>query len=200
MSDERPPDIPDAELLQRALTAPEAAARRRAASSLFERYQRKVYLWCYRHVRDHERALELAQDAMLNAYRSLESFGERASFSSWLFAITRNRCISDLRKRDLPRDDETELDGLAHSGGTPERILEEREGEDRLLRLIREHLDEVEQQALWLRCVERLRVEEVTRLLGLDLASGARAVLQRARRKLKAALDREEAAERKGRP
>ena len=37
---------------------------------------------------------------------------------------------------------------------------------------------------------ERMGIDEVTRIMRLDNASGARAVLQRARRKLRAALDR----------
>jgi hypothetical protein len=42
---------------------------------------------------------------------------------------------------------------------------------------------------VWLRYSERLPVDEITLLLDLDQKSGARAVLQRARRKLKAALE-----------
>jgi DNA-directed RNA polymerase specialized sigma24 family protein len=56
--------------------------------------------------------------------------------------------------------------------------------------LLRESLSPVEQQAIWLRCFERLPVDEVTRLLGLTTASGARSVLQSAREKLRRALAR----------
>jgi DNA-directed RNA polymerase specialized sigma24 family protein len=53
-------------------------------------------------------------------------------------------------------------------------------------------LEPQEQQAIWLRCVERMPVDDVTRILGVDGSSGARAVLQRARRKLRAAIERRE--------
>jgi DNA-directed RNA polymerase specialized sigma24 family protein len=59
--------------------------------------------------------------------------------------------------------------------------------------LLREHLSPVEQEAIWLRCFERLPVGDVTRMLGLTHASGARSVLQSARGKLRAALERRRA-------
>ena len=47
------------------------------------------------------------------------------------------------------------------------------------------------QEGEWL-LVERLPVDEITRLLGLDTASGARGLLQTARRKMRAALKHDE--------
>jgi DNA-directed RNA polymerase specialized sigma24 family protein len=75
---------------------------------------------------------------------------------------------------------------------TPDRELEERLDEAALLDLIAGHLTQQEQDALWLRCMERMSVEEITRLLDIQEQSGARAVLQRARRRLRAALERQD--------
>ena len=47
--------------------------------------------------------------------------------------------------------------------------MEERLAEEELLALIRRCLDPVEQQALWLRCFERMPVESITGLLGIIL-------------------------------
>jgi DNA-directed RNA polymerase specialized sigma24 family protein len=55
--------------------------------------------------------------------------------------------------------------------------------------LIRRTLDELEQRALWMRCVERLSIDEITEKMGIADRSGARALLQRARRKLARAMD-----------
>jgi len=43
-------------------------------------------------------------------------------------------------------------------------------------------------EALWLRCFEHMPVDEIGRVMRLENASGARGLLQRARRKLRAAL------------
>jgi RNA polymerase sigma factor (sigma-70 family) len=108
-----------------------------------------------------------------------------------LFAIARNRCLNELAAPSLVRDDDVELDSLPSTDGTPERMLEELQDEESLRRLLVAHLDEDERRALWLRCFERLPVEEITIVMNLANATGARGLLQRARRKLRAALELE---------
>src|SRR5687767_15333181 len=87
----------DRDLLEQARSragTPDGAA---AAAELLRRHRRAVYLWCFRYVRDHERALDMAQDVLLAAYQRMGEFQGRASFSSWLFVIARNRCFNELR-------------------------------------------------------------------------------------------------------
>jgi len=180
----------DEDLVRRAQQDPAGTAGRRAACALLERYQERVYLWCYRRVRDHELALDLAQDTLLSAYRGLSGFQGRARFSSWLFAIARNRCLSQRRSRSWEREEDADLDLLPGPAGDPGEAVVERQEEERLLALVKRHLEPVEQDALWLRCFEGLPVGEITGLLGIRQPSGARGVLQTARRKLRAALER----------
>ncbi len=160
----------------------------RAASALLERYQERVYVWCFRMVREHEQALDLAQEALLSAYRGLGSFEGRAGFASWLFAIARNCCLAVLRRPSPVWDEEDALADLADPDPGPAGRLERKLEEEAALHLVRRHLDPLEREAIWLRCYEGLPVEEITRLLSIDAATGARGVLQRARRKLRAAL------------
>lgn len=175
-------------LLRQALDNAEPERGRRAASALLGRYRDRVYIWCLRYVRDHEQALDMAQEVLLSAYRNLGAFGGRSQFGSWLFSIARNRCLSELRRPSLLVDEGADPDDRADRQAPPDRELDERLAEEDLLELIRRRLEPVEQQALWLRCFEKLPVDEITRLLVIDEASGARGVLQRARRKLRAAL------------
>lgn len=185
-----PVEPSDEDLLAVYQQDPGADVGQRAAARLLERYRDRVYAWCWRHVRQRELALDLAQDVLLAAYHNLDSFEERARFSSWLFAIARNRCLSELRKQRLPEEDVAVLDLLIDPRPAPDRELLERADEQRLLAAIRQHLTPLEQDALWLRCEERLPVDEITRLLDIPEQTGARAVLQRARRRLRAALAR----------
>lgn len=184
--------LTDEELVRIAQGDPDGPRGRAAASELLGRYRTRTYAWCYRHVRDHEQALDLAQDAMLSAWKALPRYVEKARFSSWLFAITRNRCLTALRTRSLRRDDNVSPDDLYADGPDPIEVLARREEEESVMAAIRDVLDPREQEALWLRAVERVPVEEITRLMRLDGASGARGLLQTVRRKLRAALDRRE--------
>lgn len=185
----------DEVLLEAALRARGVGERELAVTQLLTRHQRRVYVWCYRLVRDRERALELAQDVLVSAWRHLDTFDRRSRFTSWLYALARNRCLSELRRASPAFASGFELDRLCDGRGDPERRLLEQLGEEELLVLIRDQLDALEQEALWLRCIERLPVESITLLLDVRESSGARAVLQRARRKLRVALDRRDLTE-----
>lgn len=169
---------------QRGSGSPEA---RRAASELFGRYQRRIYLWCFRYVHEHEEALDLAQDVMLGAYRNLSSYSCKGRFYSWIFAITRNRCLNAVRRPALLQDEVETVQLPGHEPG-PDRRLEEKLDEEDILQLVRERLSPREQEALYLRCFEHLPVDEITQLLGIAEATGARSLLQKARRKLHAAI------------
>lgn len=180
----------DGELLRVAQRDGDPARRHAASAELLLRYRDAVYAWCLRYTRDHERALDLSQDVMVTAWEKIGSFEGRSKFSSWLFAVTRNRCIDSSRRVDVLADEsitEAHPDpALPHD----ESVLGALD-EDRLLALIRRELDADEQKAIWLRCIERMPVEEITGVLNVSGESGARALLQRARRKLRAAMDRD---------
>lgn len=196
MSDRERPEPADEALIAAFQAAPASDAGREAASALLARHQRSVYVWCLRYTKDHEAACDLAQDVLLRAYRSLERFRGASAFSSWLFVIARNRCLNAVRRPGLLRDEEADPELIAADPDSgPDTELEERESNETMRRLIEECLDETERRALMLRCHERLPVVEITALLEIRSASGARGVLQNARRKLRAALTRIEQAD-----
>jgi RNA polymerase sigma-70 factor (ECF subfamily) len=161
---------------------------RAAGAELLGRFQRAVYLWCYRFVRDHEKALDMSQEVLLKAWEAIDSFSGKSKFSSWLFVIARNRCLNEMERVSLFEDGELSCDTVEAPASDHARRLEEREDEDRIIALIRSRLEPDEQRVIWMRCFERMPVDEITRVLGIESASGARGLLQKARRKLKAAL------------
>lgn len=181
---------PDADLLDLARARAGSPEGRRAAGELLRRYRQTVYVWCHRYVKDHERALDMSQDVLLQAYERLDQFEGRSAFSSWLFVIARNRCLNEMR-RDHWQDDE-ELELIPDERVRFDESLDEASRGERLLALMNRVLDPDERKAVWLRYSERMPVESLTQLMGLDGKSGARGLLQRARRKLRAAIDEAE--------
>jgi RNA polymerase sigma-70 factor (ECF subfamily) len=178
----------DLDLVRTVQAGAGSPAGRAAAEELFSRYRKPVYLMCYRYIKTHDGALDVSQDVLLRAYERLDSFDGRSEFSCWLFTIARNRCLNALRRVKLWQDDGSDPEYIPDSGAAPDRLVEELEDEERLLGLIDSTLEPIEQKALWLRCFERVSVDEITQLLDIESASGARAVLQKARRKLRSAL------------
>lgn len=190
----------DEMLVRQALDRPESPSARRAITELFSRYQGRIYQWCFAVVRDHELALDAAQETLMRTYRSLGSFGGRARFSSWLFAITRNCCLKALSSPRYRPDGDGEAEDLIDPRPGPDQIFEEKMDEDAVLDMIHQRLDGLEQEVIWLRCFEKLPVDEITDLLGIEGSSGARGVLQRARRKLWAAMEATDRATGSGHP
>lgn len=165
------------------LADPQGETGRQAATRLFRRHQEKIYLWCFRYVRDHERALDLTQEVLLSAFGKLPDYVHRAHFTSWLFIIARNCCLSELRRPGLKEVIDLDPDLLQSLAPDP---LQELAVQD-LWRQLAGLLDTQEMDVLHLRCVEGWPVDGITEVLGLERASGARGILQRIRRKLRGA-------------
>jgi RNA polymerase sigma-70 factor, ECF subfamily len=72
-----------------------------AFSQLVLRYQPMAQRLATRVIGNRELAQELVQDAMLQAYLSLEKLNHPARFKSWLYGIVLNVCRNDLRRRKI---------------------------------------------------------------------------------------------------
>jgi RNA polymerase sigma-70 factor (ECF subfamily) len=155
--------------------------------ALFAAQQPRIYRLCLRMVRDPERAQELAQDAMLTAYRNLPNYRGDSAFSTWLYGIARNLCLNAIRRRGelLSEDGVVEIDDPGRGALSQ---LRQQEREALLIAASQAVLDPLEQEAVYLRYVEGMPQETITEVLGIDDKSGARGVLQRCRRKLQREL------------
>lgn len=169
--------------------AGQTAAALQVVDAALAQHQDAVYALCRRIVGDPERSREIAQDALLVAFRKLHDFRGDSSFRTWLLGIARFTALRAVRKkRDLLAED-----GLIEVGDGARPVpsqLRRHEREELLRQASRAVLDELEQEAVYLRYVEGLGQDEITRILGLTNASGARGLLVRCRRKLRAELDR----------
>lgn len=182
----------DLELALAYRAAPASSEGRAAAEELFRRHQARVVAWCRRFTRDPEEAMDLAQDALFTASRDLAKFEGRSSFTTWLFVVTRHACLRTRRRRRLPIEAEAEADQVADGSPSPEEVFMANESHARVMGALERHLDERQRAAVWLKCFEGLSVDDITRVLRLDDASGARGLLQTARRRLRAGLGGEE--------
>jgi len=187
------PESPDETLVLTYRQDPSGPAGRQAASRLLARWQGRVYVWAYRFAGEREQALDLAQECLMKAYRALPGYQPRGKFSAWMFTIVHNTCrdFARARQRDR-RDAEVDPDTMPADDRGPEQWFEARDDQRRILTLMEDALDPHERMALWMRVHDEMSVDEITRTLGLDGASGARGVLQSARRKLRAALAQSE--------
>ncbi len=186
-------ELSDEELLARYRDQQESLAGAKWLNQLLSRYHARVATWCLRFTGDRESAGDLAQDIFLRVYRNLDSFRGASKFSTWLYTVTRNHCINEMKARASRGNQAAEvLDFDVHDQAAPNALttLEQREEIEAMRMLMQEVLDDTEQRVMTLHFADEIGLEAVTRLLNLKNPSGARAYVVSAKRKLTSALQR----------
>ncbi|MEN6349123.1 MAG: sigma-70 family RNA polymerase sigma factor [Syntrophomonas sp.] len=70
-----------------------------AFEELVLQYQNKVYTLACRYMGNEEDAYDISQEVFLKAFRSLGSFKGNSSFGTWLYRVTTNVCLDELRRK-----------------------------------------------------------------------------------------------------
>jgi RNA polymerase sigma-70 factor (ECF subfamily) len=83
---------------------------RAAFSALAEPYRRELIAYCYRLTGKLSESEDLAQEALLRAFRAMESFEARASTRAWLYRIAHNLCINHVQRSQPDWDSLDEVD------------------------------------------------------------------------------------------
>ena len=162
----------ESELVQRARQGDEGAF-----AALVEQNQSRIFNLALRMTGNPDDAAELAQEALINAWKGLSKFQGGSSFATWLYRLTSNACIDFLRREkrrsglsmtvSLDEDEEdrqVELPDLRYS---PEVEAERRE----LRAAIREGLEtlsEEHRKVLVLRELDGLSYAQIGQILGLE--------------------------------
>ena len=167
---------------------------------LANRYKDFVYSLSFSLLKQREEAEEAAQDAFVKVFRNLSGFRQDAKFSTWLYRIAYNECITRLRKRKtaFPAADGREQ-RLTEKMETDEMPWHEREERYRQLHGAIGELSETDRGLVMLYYFEKLPVNEISAITGLGI-SNVKTKLFRIRKKLYDKLLRlnGEAASRKG--
>ncbi len=170
-----------------------------ACGEVYRRYRRRVYLWCFRYTHDRDEAVDCAQEVFLRVFAGLDGFQRDARLSTWIYMIARNYCLSLLaRRKDRWRRRLEALEGCDVADGQQEtrwRALEQEENLERLLAAASREMAPRELEAFILHYREGLTVKEITRTLGCENLTGARTLIQNARRKFRRLIEREESAD-----
>ena len=78
-----------------------------AFEELIDAYQKKIFNLAYRIIGNYDDAGDMAQEALIRIYRSIANFKEQSSFSTWIYRITTNVCLDEIRKRKNKKINDT---------------------------------------------------------------------------------------------
>ena len=167
--------------------------REEDCAELFARYRKRIYLWCFGYAHDVEEAVDLSQEVFAKIFLNVGSFAGRSRFSTWAYEVARNHCLGELSRsrarwwrsgRSLDASD-----GLDVAGGDPLGGIETTGDLERLIGEAGRRMERDELEAFILHYHDGLTVKEITKLLRCENATGARTLIQNARRKFGRMID-----------
>lgn len=160
----------------------------RAFAIIVRTYEKPVYNYVLRLVGDRSLAEDLTQEVFLRVYQGLAGFSLRARFTTWLFQVTKNRVLDELRAMERRPRAVVALDDIA-----PLEVLdqpyERSETIDAVWRAVYA-LNPDLKMALLLRDIVGLSYTEIADTLEITLAT-VKWRIYKAREEVAAALERE---------
>ena len=167
-----------------------------AFEELVLQHEKMIYNLAFRMMNHSEDARDISQEVFLKAYRSLSNFDERSAFSTWLYRITHNTCIDEMRKRkgkqnysleeELENEEGSVQRQVADDGDTPEEKLLREEQKSEIVQALNT-LSEEHKAAIILRDVKGMSYEEIAEILEISLGT-VKSRISRARNQCKAEI------------
>lgn len=144
------------------------AGQTQAYAELVNRHKDMVYTIAIGLLHIREEAEEISQDVFLKAYQALNKFKKQAKFSTWIYRIVYNECISRLRKKKL---NQVSLDEnkINFSDNLPAEENNGNENEKhRMLREVLMDLHKEDKTIILLYYFENLSIEEMSVITSLS--------------------------------
>ncbi len=143
----------------------------RAFDLLVLKYQSRIIASAFKYVKERQLAEDIAQEAFIKSYKSLDSFREESSFYTWVYRITvntaKNYLVSSKRRdevviSDLSIDDSFYPEKLEVD--SPQEILKANELRDLIFEAL-SSLGEETRTALSLREFDGLSYEQIAEIV-----------------------------------
>ena len=88
-----------------------------AFEQLMRRHESRMYSVAIRMCGNREDAQDCVQEAMIRIYRSISGFKGQSAFSTWVYRVTMNTCLDELRR--AKRKKASSLDEKLETGWSP---------------------------------------------------------------------------------
>ena len=168
-----------------------------AYEEIIKKYENKVCGIIYHMIKNQNDVEDLAQEVFIKVYKNLSKFKGDSSLYTWIYKITVNLCLDEVKKRKniIYLDEKLEVeDGelereLPSSDKTQVELYEEKEKKEKLHKCIGK-LPEKQRVMIVLRDIKGFSYEEISEITSVKLGT-VKSQINRARLKLKELLDKE---------
>jgi RNA polymerase sigma-70 factor, ECF subfamily len=156
-----------------------------AFALLLERFRDRVFRLAFSLLRNKTQAADAAQDVFFKIWKALPGYHSGASLSTWIYAITRNTCLTELTRRDRrPTVSLQEPEMAAAADRLPAlQCTDPAPGLEMDVQVLLARLPENYRRVIVLFYLEEKAYEEVAQMLGLPLGT-VKTLLFRAKKEL----------------
>jgi len=156
-----------------------------AFAPLLERFKGKVFRLACSILHNETQAEDVTQDVLVKIWKALPAYHGGASLSTWIYAITRNTCLTELKRRDRhPTVSLQEPAMEAASGWIPAlQSADPEPGLEMDVENLLAQLPENYRRVITLFYLEQKAYEEVALMLGIPLGT-VKTLLFRAKKEL----------------
>ena len=154
---------------------------------LVERHSRAIFRVAWRMMGNEHDADDVVQETFLRAWRQIDAFEDRASFSTWLNRIAMNCAVDLLRARRRVDIHAVDADTMTSSDPQQEQLLLSTEMKEQLTKAM-EQLTPQERTAFVMRHFDGLGINEIGQALGIKRSATKHSIF-RAVQKLRASLE-----------
>ena len=137
-----------------------------AYNLLVSRWEKRIFNYLLRLVRNREDALDLCQDVLLKVYQNLRKLEDPARFAPWMYRIAHNEAYSMLRRKK-PEDDLETAQFEIPSMGSHMLPVETALAVDAALR----RLSEEQREAVVLKIYQGFKFEEMSEIFGCPMST-----------------------------
>ncbi|GAH68704.1 unnamed protein product, partial [marine sediment metagenome] len=150
---------------------------------LLQKHKESIVNIIYQFIGERDEAEDLAVEVFLRVYRAAKKYEAKAKFTTWLYKITTNLCLNEIRKKaklqtislskpiSAGEEKEEELiEKIADAAPSPQQILEKKE-RNALIRKAIDSLPAKQRMATILQIYEGLSYKEISRILGCSVKS-----------------------------
>jgi RNA polymerase sigma-70 factor, ECF subfamily len=134
------------------------------------RHQKSIQRVCYRFTGNTEDAADLTQEVFVKAYRSLPRFRGTSAFSTWLYRIAVNACLSFKAARKNRTEEWDEDHDIVAEGPSAEESLDSRMNAATLRRAL-DTLPEKQRVTVIMKVLEERTHGEVAEILGSNVGT-----------------------------
>lgn len=168
---------------------------KKAFEEIISLYEKKVFSTIYYMVKNENEVEDIAQEVFVKIYRNLKNFKEESSLYTWIYRITINVCIDELKKKKNvvyidekieTADGEMEMQ-LEDTAKGPEHLAEDEELKRKITNCIRK-LPIDQRTMIILRDIKGFTYMEIAEMTKINLGT-VKSKINRARTALKQILE-----------